>query len=413
MRLSDTLSVATSSLLRTKSRAALTMLGIVIGIASVILMLSIGRAAESFLLSQIAAFGSDIVIVTNGAGDVKRGDPATQQLEKQTLTFRDYERLKDQSWVRAVTTNLVTQDLVEYGSESRLTSVYGAAPGEIEVYPNEVERGRFFDDSDLASRARVAVLGSGIAQRLFGETEPVGGSIKIGKRTFRVIGVMPTGGTRFFTDLDQIVYLPITSASDLYNRDKANFIMFKPQEGITLDEATERLRLLYRDTHNLDNPAGDLAKDDFRVLTQEDAAANANTIGTILQILLASIAAISLVVGGIGIMNIMYVTVTERTSEIGLRKALGAQPQDIRNQFLMEAIVLTGAGGVLGIASGIAMTWLAVLAISQFQSGWAFIVPLDGIVLGAGVSALIGITFGYFPARKASMLDPIEALRYE
>ncbi len=413
MRFSDTLSVATSSLLRTKSRAALTMLGIVIGIASVILMLSIGRAAETFLLSQVAAFGSDIVIVTNGAGDVKRGDPASQQLEKQTLTFRDYERLKDQSWVRAITTNLISQDLVEYGSESRLTSVYGSAPGEIEVYPNEVESGRFFDDSDLASRARVTVLGHGIAKRLFGETEPVGGSIRVGKRTFRVIGVMPAGGTRFFTDLDQIVYLPITSASDLYNRDKANFIMFKPQEGITLDEATERLRLLFRDTHNLDNPPGDLAKDDFRVLTQEDAAANANTIGTILQILLASIAAISLIVGGIGIMNIMYVTVTERTSEIGLRKALGAQPQDIRNQFLMEAIVLTGAGGVLGIASGIAMTWLAVLAISQVQSGWAFIIPVDGVVLGASVSALIGITFGYFPARKASMLDPIEALRYE
>jgi ABC-type antimicrobial peptide transport system permease subunit len=413
MRLSDTLAVATSSLLRTKGRAAMTMLGIVIGIASVILMLSIGRAAQSFLLSQVAAFGSDIVIVTNGAGDVKRGDPASQQLEKQTLTIRDYNRLKDQTWVRAINTNLVSQDLIEYGSESRLTSVYGSAPGEIEVYPNEVKSGRFIDDSDMASRARVAVLGNGIARRLFGETEPVGNSVKIGKRTFRVVGVMPSCGTRFFTDLDQIVYIPITSAFDLYNRDKANFIMFKPREGMTLDEATDRLRLLFRDTHNLENPNGDLAKDDFRVLTQKDAEANANTIGLILQILLASIAAISLIVGGIGIMNIMYVTVTERTAEIGLRKSLGAKPQDVRNQFLMEAIVLTGAGGIIGILSGIATTWIAIVIISRFQTGWVFQVPIDGVLLGVGVSALIGITFGYFPARKASFLDPIEALRYE
>lgn len=413
MRISDTVSVATTSLLRTKARALLTMLGIVIGIASVILMMSIGRAAEHFLLSQIAAFGSDLVIVTNGSGDVKRGDPASQQLEKQTLTFKDYEKLKDQSWVKAANMNLISQDLVEYASESRLTTVYGSTPGEIEVYPNETESGRFIDDSDVSSRSRVAVLGNGIARKLFGETEPVGNSLKVGKRNFRVIGVMPSGGTRFFTDLDQIVYIPVTSAFDLYNRDKANFIMFKTAAGITLDDASERLRLLFRDTHNLDNPQEDLSKDDFRVLTQEDAARNANTIGLILQILLASIAAISLIVGGIGIMNIMYVTVTERTSEIGLRKALGAKPKDIRAQFLVEALILTGVGGAIGILTGVGATWLGITLISSFQEGWVFQLPLDGVLLGAGVSMVIGVVFGYFPARKASRLDPIEALRYE
>lgn len=413
MKFTDTINVAAKSLLRTRSRAVLTMLGIVIGIASVILMLSIGRSAEGFLLSQIAAFGSDLVIVTNGRGDIGRGDPATQQLEKQTLTLRDYRRIGEQSWVRAANPNLISQDTIGYGSESVITSVYGAGPGEIEVSTSEVARGSFLSDAHLDSRSRVVVLGNGIASKLFGETDPIGKSVKISKRNFRVIGVMEQGGTRFFTDLDQIAYIPVTSAMDLYNRERLNFIMFKPVEGITVADAQNRVRLLFRDTHNLDNPEGDLAKDDFQVLSQEDAVRNAGVVSTILQILLASIASISLIVGGIGIMNIMYVTVTERTAEIGLRKSLGAQPEDIRNQFLIEAILLTGAGGVIGILSGMLFTYIGISAIAAYQEGWSFVLPIDGIILAVSVSAAIGIVFGYFPARKASQLDPIEALRYE
>jgi len=189
--------------------------------------------------------------------------------------------------------------------------------------------------------------------------------------------------------------------------------MFKPVDGLSVAEAQNRVRLLFRDTHNLNNSEADLSKDDFRVLSQEDAVRNAGVISTILQILLASIAGISLLVGGIGIMNIMYVTVTERTSEIGLRKALGAHPEDILRQFLIEAILLTGAGGVIGIISGVLFTYLGILAISSYQDGWVFVLPIDGVILAFSVSAIIGITFGYFPARKAAHLDPIEALRYE
>ena len=413
MKIGDSFGIALKSLLRTKNRTALTMLGIVIGIASVILMLSIGRSASSFLLSQVASFGSDLVIVTNGRGDVRRGDPASQQLEKQTLTLKDYETLKSQSWVRAVNTNLISQDTISYGNESKITSVYGSAPGEIDLFTSEVEDGNFISDTQVDSRARVVVLGNGLAKKLYGETDPIGQSLKIGKRTFRVIGVMRAGGTRFFTDLDQIAYIPVTAAMDLYNRDRMNFIMFKAQEGITLKEAQQRLRLLFRDTHKLDNPEADLAKDDFRVLSQEDAARNAGIIGNILQVLLGSIAGISLVVGGIGIMNIMYVTVTERTAEIGLRKSLGANPEDILQQFLIEALILTLLGGIIGILTGILFTYLGIVAISNFQSGWLFVVPIDGIFLAVGVSTVIGISFGYFPARKAASLNPIEALQYE
>jgi len=413
MRIIDIFSVASSSLLRTRNRAALTMLGIVIGIASVIVMLSIGRSAEQFLLSQISSFGSDLVIVTNGRGDVSRGDPASQQLEKQTLTLKDYRSLLSQPWVRAANANLVSQDTVTYGSESVITSVYGSGPGEAEVYSSDVARGVFISDAHVDSRARIIVLGDGIAKKLFGETDPIGLSVKIGKRSYRVIGIMEQGGSRFFTDLDQLVYSPVTSAIDLYSRDRMNFIMFKPVDGLSVAEAQNRVRLLFRDTHNLNNSEADLSKDDFRVLSQEDAVRNAGVISTILQILLASIAGISLLVGGIGIMNITYVTVTERTSEIGLRKALGAHPEDILRQFLIEAILLTGAGGVIGIISGVLFTYLGILAISSYQDGWVFVLPIDGVILAFSVSAIIGITFGYFPARKAAHLDPIEALRYE
>lgn len=413
MKFQDTIEVAGKSLLRTKNRTVLTMLGIVIGIASVILMLSIGRSAESFLLSQVASFGSDLIIVTNGRGDVRSGDPASQQLEKQSLTLNDYKKLMEQPWVKVANANLISQDTIVYGNESVISSVYGSGPGEIELYSSELETGMFISDAQVDSRSRVAVLGNGIAKRLFGETNPIGNTIKINKRTFRVIGVMKAGGSRFFTDLDQLVYIPVTSALDLYNRDRLNFIMFKAQEGIPLSDAQNRVRLLFRDTHKLDNPEADLAKDDFRVLSQEDAVRNAGIIGTILQILLGSIAGISLLVGGIGIMNIMYVTVTERTSEIGLRKALGAKPEDIMGQFLMESVLLTGVGGLVGVLSGILLTYLGIVAISNYQAGWAFIVPMDGIVLAVGVSTIIGIGFGYFPAKKAAGLEAIEALRYE
>lgn len=413
MKLTDTFTVAMKSLLRTRNRAILTMLGIVIGIASVILMLSIGRSAEGFLLSQVASFGSDLVIVTNGRGDVSRGDPASQQLEKQTLTLTDYRRLQEQSWVRATNANIISQDTVQYGNESVITSVYGSTQGELEIYASELERGLFISEAHVDSRARVVVLGNEIATRLFGETDPIGNRLKIGNRSFRVIGIMREGGSRFFTDLDQIVYIPVTSAMDLYNREYMNFIMFTPIDGLSVSSAQDRVRLLFRDTHKLDNPEADLAKDDFRVLSQEDAVRNAGVISTILQILLASIAGISLLVGGIGIMNIMYVTVTERTAEIGLRKALGAQPEDILNQFLIESILLTGIGGVVGIITGITFTYIGILAISAYQAGWSFVLPIDGVLLAVGVSAVIGIAFGYFPARKAARLDPIEALRYE
>ncbi len=410
MKLRDLVHISLTSLVRNKARSVLTMLGIVIGIASVILMLSVGQAAESFLLSQVASFGSDVIMIANGSGEVKSGAP--NPMIKQVLTLKDYRELKRQPWVEAANANIVSMGVVSYGAENMNANVYGSTEGEIEVYESDVREGRFLMSDDVDGRAKVAVLGDKIARELFGDASPVGKQIKIKRQSFRVIGVMEKGGTRFFTKLDEIVYIPITAAMDLYNRDRFNFLAMTPRD-MSPAQAKEEVRYLLRDVHDLDNPNGDLAKDDFRVLTQDDAQKNAGTIGQVLSILLGSIAAISLIVGGIGIMNIMYVTVTERTSEIGLRKALGAKQGDVLGQFLAEAIAVTSAGGVVGIVFGVVLSWLTIQILNSFQPGWSFMVSLDAIVLAFSVSAAIGIIFGFHPARRASKLSPIEALRYE
>ncbi|MCC6563438.1 ABC transporter permease, partial [Candidatus Uhrbacteria bacterium] len=329
------------------------------------------------------------------------------------LTLKDYRELKRQPWVEAVNANIISAGVLSYGAENMNANVYGTTEGEIEVFStSKVREGRFLLSDDIDGRAKVVVLGDKIARELFGDASPVGKQIKIKRQNFRVVGVMEKGGTRFFTKLDEIAYIPLTSAMDLYNRDRINYIAMIPRD-MSPAQAKEEVRYLFRDLHDLDNPNGDLAKDDFRVLTQDDAQQNAGAIGQVLSILLGSIAAISLVVGGIGIMNIMYVTVTERTSEIGLRKALGAKQGDVLGQFLAEAIAVTSVGGVVGIIFGVILSWLTIQILNSFQPGWSFMLSVDAIVLAFSVSAAIGIIFGFHPARRASKLSPIEALRYE
>lgn len=412
MRITDLFGIARESIRRTRGRAVLTMLGIVIGIASVILMLSIGQAAEGYLLSQIASFGSDMIFVANGKGDEKDGGPPTNSV-KETLTMEDYKTLRQTAWVKGVVASVIIQDLLTVDSVNSLTQISGTSPEEVRIYSSSVDRGRFIDDDDVNSRRTVIVLGPTLAKRLFGPVDPIGQTVRVGRRPYRVIGIMEPGGTRFFDNLDDQAYIPFTTALEQYNRNRLNFLSLKPVSGVNVREAMERTRIVLRDTHRIDNPAGLLAKDDFKVASQEDAVRSAGAIGQVLQILLASVAAISLVVGGIGIMNIMLVTVTERTREIGLRKSIGATRGDILGQFILEAVCLTVAGGVIGIGVGLSFSYGAIVLISQFQTGWSFVFPGNGILLATGVSTAIGLIFGYYPARKAATLSPIEALRYE
>lgn len=389
----------------------LTMLGIVIGIASVILMLAVGQAAQTYLLSQVASFGSDLVFIANGSQAEERGGPPSDNIE-QVLTEQDYKDIKSLPWVTAANPSIVSSDLVSYGGNDRFASINGAGPDEARIFNLVVARGRFLEPTDIDSRSRVIVLGRDIARDLYGEENPIAKTIRVNRLNFRIIGVLGEAGTRFFSNIDEQVYIPYTTFFDLYNKKRLNFLSVK-SGAVSPVEAKRRLQELLRENHNIDNPENDLSKDDFQVGTQEDSMKSIATIGTVLQVLLGSIAGISLVVAGVGIMNIMYVAVTERTREIGLRKAIGATRASVLWQFLAEAVFLTCVAGVIGILFGIALSWVAIQIINSFQSGWSFSVPWVGVALGFGVSTAIGVIFGYFPARRAARMSPIEALRYE
>lgn len=413
MKFTDVIKISLDNLIRNRRRALLTMLGIIIGVMSVILMLSVGKAAENYILSQVASFGSDLLIVRNGSGDGGTGSGPPTMTVKQTLTLKDYEKLKKQNWISAVNASVISDLLVEYEASTITTRISGVSPDDMVIFNTTLNTGSFISQDAFDSGAKVAVLGKDVANDLFGQEDPINKRIKIQKKAYRVIGVMDEAGTRFFTNLDKSVYVPTTALMQDMNKDRLQFMYLKIS-GLDTDEAKDRIRILLRENHNLDNPEGDLSKDDFFIAGQEDTAAAAGMIGDILQILLASIAAISLVVGGVGIMNIMFVTVTERTREIGLRKALGAKNADIRSQFLYEAIMLCLTGGLIGVVAGIGLSWLGIRLLQELQSpNWIFTIPMDGVVMGLTVSTLIGVVFGYFPAKRAADLDPIEALQYE
>jgi putative ABC transport system permease protein len=412
MRFRDTLRLSYRSLTVNKWRAALTMLGIVIGVASVILMIAVGRGAERYILSQVASFGSDLLFIRNGPGDGKQGaGPPTKGI-KQVLTFDNYKKIKQQPWVTAAGAYVYSSLVVTYAGSSYISQIAGVTESDISIFNTELDSGDFFTSNSIDSAVHDAVLGSDIASDLFGNENPIGKQIKIKKDSYRVIGVMKPAGTRFFTNLDRQVYVPVTTLMRQLNVERLQFITVKI--GKTNPEvAKDKLRIIIREQNNLDNPTGDLSKDDFFIASQEDVQQRAGVIGTVLQVLLTSIAAISLIVGGVGIMNIMYVSVTERTREIGLRKAIGARRSDILKQFLYEAIMISGFAGVIGALVGLAASWLSLYILSRYQSGWSFEMPWKGMALGFSVSAAIGIVFGYLPARKAAKLNPIEALRYE
>lgn len=411
MRLRDLLTTSTESLRRNKSRSFLTILGVVIGIASVILMLAIGQSAEGFILNQVADLGSDLIFVEPSSGDSAESGPPSPFIE-QTLTLDDATAMEKSGYFLAVSPVLATSTAVSYAEESKFYQIYGVDENYPTIFSQEVKTGRFFDQSDINSYARVVVLGKSVAENLFGDQDPIGREIKIKKNSFRVIGVFGELGSQFFQNLDERVSVPVTTTMrDILGVDYVSYIVARAIGDTAL--AKEETRFLLRETHKLDNPNGEKDKDNFLVSTQSDAVEIIGSIGSVLSILLASIAAISLLVGGIGIMNIMLVSVTERTREIGLRKAVGATHKEILHQFLVEAVLLTALGGFIGIVLGIVTSLSSALIIGQFVDGWDPNIPINGVVLGFLVSTFVGIVFGIYPARHAARLDPIEALRYE
>ncbi len=410
MLVSDLFQIASESIVRNKSRSLLTVLGIVIGIAAVILMLSIGQGAQEYVLSQVSELGSDLVFVEPGSGDAEGGPPSP--FIEQTVTTDDVEDLRRLGPFSFVSSVLISTAAVEAEEQSLFTDIAGVDEYQLEVFPATITSGRFIENDDVETNARVAVLGSDIAEDLFGDQDPVGMRITVKNLSVRVVGVLGEQGTKFFSNLDKRVYLPVSTVQrEIMGVEYVSYIAARAIGDV--ESAKEEARAILRDSHNLDNPEQDLAKDDFLVSSQSDAVEIVGAVGFALTIMLASIAAISLVVGGIGIMNIMLVSVTERTREIGLRKAIGATEREILHQFLLEAVLLTVAGGILGILLGVGGSFLVATFVARVVEGWSLVIPPVVVVLSAAVSTVVGIVFGYYPAKRAARLDPIDALRYE
>lgn len=414
MKISDALITSSRGLLHAKARSGLTILGIVIGISSVILLMSIGKSAEALILDQVQGIGSNVVFILPGATKGSRfsSPPSVQGVTIKTLVKNDIDALHREPSVLRVAPQVNGQARIIYQNNDANATFVGTTGDLFPIRSFNAAKGNVFSNADNESLNRVIVLGSEIVKTLFGEADPIGKAVRLKNISFQVAGVLEKKGFGpMGVDTDNLVFVPISIAqSQLLGVNFYNVVTVQANDKYNIEFTTSRIAAVLRQTHRITDPD----KDDFTIRTQEDALSLLGNITSIMTVFLTSIAAISLLVGGIGIMNIMLVSVAERTKEIGLRKAVGATNADILQQFLFEAVMLTFLGGMMGIFIGSFSVALLYFILAQvLPIGWTFALPSSAIVLAAGVSIAIGIIFGIYPARKASLKSPIEALSYE
>jgi putative ABC transport system permease protein len=408
MRTSDLLKETYSALTSNKSRSGLTILGIVIGIASVIAMISIGQGVTSNIESNIQSLGSNLLIVMPGSSRGLGASAREGRGSATTLIMSDVEAIKQSvNSIKTVAPVVSTRKQVtsRRGTNTN-TSIYGITTDYFSVKNITTELGNLLTDLNINNSSKVAVLGPTTRNDLFGESsDPVGQKIRIGNQEFTIIGVTISKGGSGMNNSDDLIYVPITTAQRyITGSESVSIVNIEVTEAKLIDQVNQAVSDLLMERHDI----SDINSADFSIMNQADVLNTMSSVSGTLTLLLGAIAGISLVVGGIGIMNMMLTTVTERTREIGLRKSLGAKNKDISTQFLAEAIVLTSLGGIIGIIIGC----VVAVAISKF-GGLTTQISTFSIFLAAGVSGAIGLIFGYYPARRAAKLNPIEALRYE
>ncbi len=406
MNITNLLKIAIKALYTNKLRCFLTMLGIIIGVASVITMLAIGQGSKDSIKSQIAEMGSNMIMIH--PGNMERGGVRQSSDDMESMKIADYEALRDETiYVQAISPCVSSSGQFINGNNNYPSTIYGITPEYMDIRKLKVSEGVSFTEQEIKQAAKVCLLGQTVIDNLFPDGEnPIGQVIRFNKIPFTVIGVLGAKGTNSMgMDQDDMVLAPYTTVMKrILAIDYLQSIFCSALSEDFTDQATDEITEILRRQHKL--KADD--EDDFDIRSQQELSEMLNSTSNLMTILLACIAGISLLVGGIGIMNIMYVSVTERTREIGLRMSIGARGIDILSQFLIESVIISVTGGIIGVLLGVVATWL-VNSIAH----WPVSIQAYSVALSFAVCTITGIFFGWYPAKKAANLDPIEAIRYE
>lgn len=406
MNFGNLLKIALKALNNNKMRCFLTMLGIIIGVASVITMLAIGQGSKNSIKAQISEMGSNMIMIH--PGNMQRGGVRQSADDMQTLEVADYEAIRENAKnISAISPSVNSGGQFINGNNNYPSTIYGITPDYLDIRKVKVKEGDIFDEQDIKTAAKVCLLGKTVVDNLFPSGEnPIGRVVRFNKIPFTVIGVLEEKGTNSMgMDQDDVVLAPYTTIMKrVLAIDYIQGLFASAVDEARTDDAIDEITAILRERHKLKEDADD----DFEIRSQQELSQMMNSTSDMMTVLLACIAGISLLVGGIGIMNIMYVSVTERTREIGLRMSIGARGIDILSQFLIEAVIISVTGGIIGVIIGALASWL-VNAIAH----WPVYIQIYSVVLSFAVCTVTGVFFGWYPAKKAANLDPIEAIRYE